>query len=247
MEQTTHGSAKCTNQRNGMIKELTALTLMTALALPVAAQPGHGRRPSSPAVPHSSHHHDDHNLYYSVRLGLTLGRVPSDQASLDGSQFQLGVNAGGAVGLQVVRGVPIYVEAGLLYTQKGGKADVDYREGEGTGSRKMTFGLGYVEMPIVAKYFVPIGYDATLQPFVGGYLAYGVGGNVKDFGMEKEYASFSDNYFKRFDGGLRAGFALQFQMVYIEAAYDLGLANVGRNSFGATKTGTLSVQLGLAF
>lgn len=227
-----------------MIKKLLALIWLTALALPVAAQAryAHGRSSAE-----NSNYRDTRDLYCSVRLGLAMSRCPSDEARLDGGRLQLGINAGAAVGLQVVTGVPVYVEAGLLYTQKGGRGNVAYAGGEGTGSRKVTYGLDYLEVPLVAKYFAHIGYESSFQPFIGGYIAYGVGGTVKDFGLQKETSSFSDSNFKRFDGGLRAGFAFQFSMVYLEAAYDLGLVNVGQNSFGSTKTGSVSVSVGVNF
>lgn len=220
--------------------------LTTTLAMAMAAQSRYGHSPSYHS-PQNSNYRDYRNFYYGVRVGMSLSRMPSDEPRLDGGKFQLGINLGATAGVQVANSVPIYVEAGLLYTQKGGRGNVAYPGGEGTGRRKVTYGLEYLELPVVAKYFVQIGYESSFQPFVGGYVAYGVGGKVKDFGTEEEHASFSDGYFKRFDGGMRAGFALQFSMLYMEAAYDLGLASIGTNSFGSTKTGTITVDIGVNF
>lgn len=221
---------------NSMIRKLLASLLFATMALTVAAQ---GYRGNGYTVTRNSNYRDYRNIYWGLHLGATLSGNPSDESRLDGSKMRFGIVGGGLVGMQVISNLPIYVETGLHYVQKGGNKKDD--------NGKVSFSLEYLEVPIVAKYLVNIGYDATFQPFLGGYMAYGVGGKVKDFAQEKEEDSFSDQNFKRFDAGLRGGFALQFSMTYLEAAYDLGLYNIGHNRFGSTRTSTVSVCVGVNF
>ena len=107
----------------------------------------------------------------------------------------------------------------------------------------------YLEVPLVLKYRYYAGNGLTVEPFAGGYLAAGVGGKIKDFGQREAYDSFSDDPygFKRFDGGLRLGFGLGIRSLYMEASYDIGLANIGHDDFNATRTGDLNLTLGVNF
>lgn len=100
------------------------------------------------------------------------------------------------------------------------------------------------------KYRYAASPGITVEPFAGGFLSCGVGGKIKDFGQREAYSSFGDDYtdnFRRFDGGLRLGCGLGLQNFYVEAAYDVGLANVGKDDFDDTHTGNFNLTLGVNF
>ena len=181
----------------------------------------------------------DHNIYYGLRLGLSLATIHTDDALLDGGNMQSGLNVGGIIGFQLSPSTPIYLESGLLYTEKGGKGYVD--------GKKFTFDLNYLMMPIIVKYLYELDNDLTVQPFLGGYIAYGVSGKIKNFADRQARSSYSDDYFKRFDGGLRFGCGIQYQVLYAEVLYDLGLANISHDYFGSTHTGCLGINVGVNF
>lgn len=228
-----------------MVKTLISSLLCLSLAVPATAQGSYGYR--RPAL--QSSYTQDHEVYYGLRLGLALARVGSDDPQLDGGSLQGGLNVGGIIGFQLSPTAPVYLESGLLYSQKGGKgylnnssATTSYTKG-----KKFTFDLNYLEVPIVAKYLIDLEDDITVQPFFGGYLAIGVAGNMKDYGEREERSAFSDDYFKRFDGGIRLGCGVQYQVMYAEMAYDWGLANIGHDAFGSSHTGCLSLNVGVNF
>ena len=97
------------------------------------------------------------------------------------------------------------------------------------------------------KYAAPFADRGTVQPFVGGYLACGIGGKVKDYGNRQAFSSFDDNYFKRFDGGLRLGCGVQYDIVYAEAAYEFGLANICNDSFDTSHNRCFYLNVGVNF
>lgn len=97
------------------------------------------------------------------------------------------------------------------------------------------------------KYQCKVDRDIAITPFLGGYLACGVGGKIKDFGDRVAESSFSDHNFKRFDGGLRLGCGVMFDMFYAEVGYDAGLANISNDSFDTAHTGTLFANIGINF
>lgn len=179
------------------------------------------------------------NMYFGLRIGLAASHVNSDDQYLDGGKFQAGLILGGVFGVQLSYSTPIFLETGLQYVEKGGKGDV-------TG-KKFTYDLHYLEFPIVAKYKVEVAPDVTIDPFFGGYLATGVGGKIKNFGDREVQNSFSHNAFKHFDGGLRLGVGVQFDLFYLEAGYDIGLHNICHDYFDSSKNGNFFLSGGVNF
>lgn len=184
-----------------------------------------------------------HDTYYGFRLGMAIASVHSDAPILDGSDPKVGLDVGFTVGTRIVPTAPLYFETGLSYTEKGGKGDYQ-------GS-KFTYGLHYLELPLLLKYKYYATPDLSIEPYVGGYLAVGVGGKIKDYGNREAYSSFSDDNkdasFKRFDGGLRIGCGMSYDMLYLGLSYDIGLANVGHYNFEDMRTGSLNLHVGVNF
>lgn len=182
------------------------------------------------------------DTYAGLRFGLSVGTVNSDSPYLDGNKARAGVTAGLAVGTRLTAYTPLYFETGIYYTQKGGKSEA---HGE-----KFSYSLDYLEFPLVFKYKAPVGGGVTIEPFLGGFLACGVAGKIKDYQYREAYSSFGDKYrdnFNRFDGGLRVGCGVAFDRLYLEAGYDIGLANVGKDDFDDTHTGAFNLTLGVNF
>ncbi len=231
------------------MKKIIILAMFSVLTvLPLQAQSyRHSRyyNPRSGRLDYSQRNHRstywNNDAYFGFRIGPSFSTVNSDDIYLDGSSMKTGLNAGVAAGFAVVPHTPLYLETGLYYTEKGGKGKV--------GGDKFTYQLNYLEMPLVMKYRIDIDRGFSIQPFLGGYLACGVCGKIKDFGERAAYSSFSDNpySFQRFDGGLKTGCGLQFDMFYAEVSYDLGLANICHDDFDTSKNSALTLNVGINF
>ena len=164
--------------------------------------------------------------------------MTSDDPYLDGGNSQSGLNVGAVAGIQITPMMPLFFETGLEYAEKGGKGD---------NGNKFTFDLNYLEVPLTLKYSAQVAPATAVEPFIGGYLACGVGGKIKDFGNRAAYSSFSDGGFKRFDGGIRVGCGLAYEMLYAEIGYDFGLANIGDDYFNDTHNGAFFANIGINF
>jgi hypothetical protein len=210
------------------------------LTTPALAQYGrpHVHRLPAPPAPRSSYHYST-DAYYGLRLGVGFATVNSDDSRLDGGSMKAGLNAGVVAGFQLGHYSPIYFETGLSYVEKGG-------EGHYEGS-KFTYGLNYLEMPLLIKGFVDITPNFSVQPFAGGYVAVGVSGKIKDFGHRQAYSSFDSEGFNRFDGGIKAGCGVQYEFLYGEIGYDFGLANISHDYFDTSHTGMLYTTIGVNF
>ena len=210
---------------------LIALTL----TMPVLSQ---GRLPHRSRFNHSST-----EQYYGLRLGLNIASLSSDDAEWD-TDSRAGIAFGAVYGLQLANATPLWLEAGLLYSEKGGKSVIQNE------TRK--YRLSYLQVPLVIKYSLDIADDLYIDPFVGGFLAFGIAGKSKFYGTPaKDYKDrFSESSFdlyKRFDGGLRIGCGLEYQMLYAELGFDFGLANIGKDDFSSTRTQGFFVNVGVNF
>ena len=219
------------------MKRTLIIMLAALLALPTFAQYQlryNGNRVET--IPHNSHKNAS---YYGLRLGVAAATVSSDDPALNGSSTQAGLNVGVVAGFQLVPSSPIYFETGLFYTEKGGKGTFE--------GRKFTYDLNYLQLPLVIKYVIDVDGDFTVQPFVGGYLACGVSGKIKDYGDRRSFSSFDEDYFSRFDGGLKIGCGAQYDLIYGELGYDFGLANISHDTFDTAHNGCFYFNVGVNF
>lgn len=222
-----------------------------ALAMPASAQTYcHSRyyNESTGRLDYSYGRHDSGlgtgNMYYGFRIGPAFSTVNSDDPTLDGSDSQTGLTVGAVVGIPLSEYIPLYLEPGIFYTEKGGKKDIINDMGE---KKKMTYDLNYIEVPIVLKYIYSIDGHFSIQPQFGGYLACGVGGKMKNYDERKAFSSFSEDAFKRFDGGLRVGCGVAYDLFYADITYDIGLSNICHDTFDTSHNGCLSLNFGVNF
>ena len=189
------------------------------------------------------YHIDPYN-YYGLRLGLNLGTVQSDDPWLAGGKTRSGLNIGAVMGISLSQYTPLYFETGLMYTEKGGK--------QGSGNNKITYALNYLEVPLLVKYmYSPDGHFAV-QPYLGGYLACGVSGKIKNFHDRAAYNSFGDDMeglprFQRFDGGLKFGCGVSYDVLYADICYSYGLSNISHDYFDSSHNSVFSLNIGVNF
>lgn len=231
-----------------MKKTILFTLLCMFMAMPLSAQTRYGYRDyrNQPRVQTVGRHGNEliawHRYYFGLRVGMNVSHVSSDNPALDGSGLKAGLNLGFAAGTQLTWKAPLFLESGIYYTQKGGKS--------GSGSDKFTYNLNYLEVPILLKYKHFVGNQTTIQPYAGGYLALGTDGNIKDYRNREAYGSFGDQYgdhFNRFDGGLKVGCGVGFNMLYLDASYDIGLSNIGQDDFDDTHNGCFTINIGVNF
>ena len=225
-----------------MKKTLLLSLLCMVLALPAMAQYGYpyGGRPRVQTVGrHGNEYVAWHSYYFGLRVGLNASHVSSESPLLNGTGVKTGLNIGVAAGTQLTYRAPLFIESGVYYSQKGGKS--------GDGNNKFTYDLNYLEVPLIIKYKHFVGNQTSIQPYAGGYLAIGTDGDIKNYGTRTAFSSFDDGYFNRFDGGLKIGCGVGFNMLYLDASYDIGLANIGQDNFDDTRNGCFTLNIGVNF
>ena len=218
------------------MKKLFILILAGMMAAPSFAQFNTSRS-------RSRYNHNDTESYYGVRLGLTISSMSSDMATLD-TDSRTGWSFGAVYGLQLANSTPVWLETGVSYSEKGGESKIYDQTLE-----KITYRMSYLEVPIVIKYGFDIVDDLYIDPFLGGYLALGVGGKTKTYtrNVDDRTSESSYDYVNRFDAGLRVGCGLEYQMLYAEVGFNFGIANIGKSDFDAVRNRNLFINVGVNF
>lgn len=146
------------------------------------------------------------------------------------------------------------LESGLYYSLSGAK------EENKDEKYKTTYSPSYLQLPVSFLYKINIGEGLTLNPSLGLYLGYGIGGKMKfedeNYPEENQETDFfgktdGEEYTNRFDMGATVGLNLQFEKFMIGAGYDYGLTRVNKEK--ATDgdkniyIGNLKVSVGYLF
>ncbi|MCR5366819.1 MAG: PorT family protein [Prevotella sp.] len=208
------------------------LTVLLTAPLPVQAQRRYYHESGG-----NRYYRPDHRpaLYYGLRLGLNLSSVSSEDLVLD-TDCLAGLYFGGVLGIQLAPRSPAWFELGLGYSEKGGINKID--------GYKVRYRISYLEMPLAVKFNIDI-KALRIQPFLGGYLSVGVAGKIKDYKTRVKQSTY--DLYRRFDGGLRLGCGAEYQMIYIEAGFDFGLANINKDDFDTAHNRCLYISAGVNF
>ena len=215
-----------------------------AITIPTFAQFDGGR------TTRNRFNHSNVEQYFGLRLGYNYASINSSDATLDMEGYG-GFAFGGVYGLQLANSTPLWLEAGLFYSEKGGKDEnkltiITDKDGKVKDlTQKVTTRLMYLQAPIVIKYAFDVADDFYVQPFLGGYLAMGVGGKTKQYTSRESHDSFDK--FNRLDGGLRIGCGVEYQMVYAEAGFDFGIANISDDDFTSARNQSFFINIGVNF
>ena len=162
------------------------------------------------------------SVYWGVRMGANFANISGDYTSDLGTKT--GINLAGVVGLRLSNTNPIFLESGLYYTERGGK--------EGS---KLKVGLTYLEVPILIKYGIQATDDIAVLPFIGPYFSFGFAGKSKweSGGLKYSEGSYSkdalDGGFNHADMGFKLGCGAEYNMLYLELGYQIGVANIAKN------------------
>lgn len=152
--------------------------------------------------------------YFGFRGGYTSYKTLSDNPRLNASISKAGISLGAVFGQLLYRKTPIYLETGLMFIQKGGKAKdkgyINYRE-------------NYLEVPAVFKYMINVSPSRkfNIQPLAGAYMDFRVSGSEKTV---RSPGPFDTDYekldiLKNLDFGVRAGCGVNYGNIYAEFAF----------------------------
>lgn len=157
---------------------------------------------------------DKQNLYYGVRLGMTVANLSGDVDS----DSKAGMTLAGVVGLRVSDSTPVFLESGLYYTERGAK-DIGYSN---------------LEIPLLIKYGFKATEDIAVLPFVGPYFSRACWGKTKildENGKTVKVGTFDEDKWdglKRLNMGFKLGCGAEYNKLYLEVGYQIGVTNISK-------------------
>lgn len=159
-----------------------------------------------------------------VHFGIR-GGVSASSYSLDGMESKIFPMGGFAVDFKVAP-IPLYLESGLYYVNRGYKLDIPdeyYYDDESTNNQA-------IEMPIVVSYHYYLNDKMSIQPFFGGFVS-----------------QVFDGPFDDLDYGLRLGAGFNYGRAYASIGYDFGLKNWDYGYDKSFKSGLFFFNIGFNF
>ncbi len=183
---------------------------------------------------------------FGVRAGMNVANMSAQGLS---ANSKIGFHVAGVYQRLLTSSMPLYLETGLQFSQKGCK--FDYVSDADEGSASMKLNALYLEIPIMVNYKFHIKDVVTVYPSVGVYYAFGLGGKYKNV---ESYDSFGDKgCLKRSDFGMRISGTVDWNHFSFGLGYEFGFSNVGKdaeamNTMGAKiKTSNLFISVGYNF
>lgn len=184
---------------------------------------------------------------YGVKAGLNLSTLTGD---IEDVKSLAGFHAGGFVEIKLMDKFAIQPE--LMYSTQGAKSEYTFSESGFVVDAEEKVKLGYINLPIMAKYFVAPGFTIEAGPQVGFLLSakneydYSASG----FGMTESESGENDikDDTESIDFGFNVGAGYEFtENIFVQARYNFGLTNIAKDVDGDIKNGVLQVSVGYKF
>ena len=184
------------------------------------------------------------NVYYGVRLGLSMANLGGDDVDMDS---KAGLTLAGVVGLRLSDGVPVFLESGLYYTERGAKKD------------KQSVGYTNFELPVLIKYGFQATDEIAVLPFLGPVFSYAFSGKTKQYQQASDgtielakVGTFDEKKaihggLKRPNMGIKVGCGAEWNNLYLEAGYQFGLTNIAKNDDFTLHSNALFLNVGVNF
>ncbi|MBI9054119.1 MAG: PorT family protein [Bacteroidales bacterium] len=191
-------------------------------------------------------------ITFGPKVGLNLANVAGDNT--EDAKMKMGLQIGFVT--DIAFSDAISLQTGLMFSQKGTKADLDIA----TETYTMKTNVNYLEIPINAVYGLNLGSN-KLQLFAGPYVGIGLTGKTSlDMdGSDDMDIQFVNDYvdvdadktgLKRFDIGLNFGAGYKINNIQIQANYGLGFSNLIPDFDGEASDDKVSnrvIQLSVAY
>ncbi len=162
---------------------------------------------------------------FSAKAGLNLaiGELSSSLADIS-TEPLLGFNAGVYADLKIAG--PLYLNTGIVYSQKGVKYESNIIGTSLTSEADML--VEYIEIPINARFRFDIG-KPYITVYGGPFVAFGVNGVFKYRNSDNEDAEIDfgseDGEMNKTDIGMNAGFGVGFSSIELSVNYNMGFDN----------------------
>ncbi len=163
-----------------------------------------------------------------IEVGANFARGISKSAGITiDTKVRTGFRASVAAEIELASGV--YLAPGVTFRQEGFK----YSNGNG-------YGLNYISVPVDLGIRVGLGDNLAVSVEAGPSFAYGLS-------TTSNLDAFKTGLYKRFDMGLNASAALEYNKVYLRLGTDIGLTNALKKDIANTSYKNASFFAGVGY
>ncbi len=160
---------------------------------------------------------------FGVRAGMNVANVSVYDLSPDS---KIGFHVAGVYQRLLTSSVPLYLETGLSFSQKGCKIGPELGLSPEIGNIKAN--AMYLQIPVMVNYKFNIKDAVTLYPSAGFYYGLGIGGKIKGEGYHRD--SFGKTgVLKRSDFGMRVSATVEWKKFSLGIGYEFGFMNINKN------------------
>ena len=183
-------------------------------------------------------------IRFGAKAGLNIANLTGDGA--DEVDSKTGFHIGGVVEIPISEAFAIQPE--LLFSSQGAKSEFsdEFRNAESTQT------LNYINIPIMAKYYVTKGLSLQAGPQIGILVSsnfesegsFDNGSEIESFEIEDD----STDGISTIDFGLNFGAGYQLDAgLFFDARYNLGLSNINDEGDAEIQNGVFQISVGYKF
>lgn len=166
-------------------------------------------------------------MNWGVKAGANYSTLSGNEAETD---YRLDFHAGLVTAFEISPKFSLQPE--LLYSMEGTESSFSFEEEGMTFSSEQKIKLGYLNLPIMAKFFVTDGLSLQAGPQVGYLLSakneYEFSSSFADeFDMDESGTEDVKDQLKKISFGVNFGLGYEFgSNLFLQARYHLGLSNI---------------------
>ena len=190
---------------------------------------------------------------FGIKGGINLATITGDDTDdLDGrTSFHVGVVA------EIAISDKFSVQPELLYSSQGATSEDSYTEEGFNVKEEVTVKLDYINLPIIAKYYVADGFSIEAGPQIGFLMnsELEIDLTASGEGISEDFSETEDlkDYVKGIDVGLNFGLGYKMESgLNFSARYNLGLSDGNDDpeffeSDSALKNNVIQISVGYFF
>jgi long-subunit fatty acid transport protein len=179
---------------------------------------------------------------FGAKAGLNVSTLTGD---VNDASSRVGFHVGGFAEIKLSDKFSVQPE--LLYSAQGAKGSYNEFDGMDITSIDVTTKLAYINVPVMAKYYVAEKFSLEAGPQIGFLVSakekYSAGGDSAEEDVKDAY--------KSIDFGVNFGAGYDFtENLSVGVRYNLGLSNIAKNEEGDNtkiKSSVFSLSVGYKF
>jgi len=184
---------------------------------------------------------------FGPKAGIVMSTITATVTSSIDKKIKIGALVGGVAEIKFTDKISLQPE--LQVSLQGASFEYDFNYVGGYEEHKDNLDLIYIQVPVMAKYYIVKGFNVGIGPQLG-ILVSAKNRTEVDFtdGSESKTFDVKDNY-KTIDLGANFGLGYDFPNgIFIDARYTLGVADIGEGAGGnSIKNNVIAVSGGFKF